>query len=155
MYTDLVEKCVHATLLQSRPTFWDPVDYSLPGASVHGILQAWILEWVAMPSSSFSRPGIGPVLPAFAVGFFTQWTTREAFGVLCCCWSVAQSCPTLYNFMDLAHQTPLSMEFSRQESWSGLPFPSPRDLPDPGIKPRSPALLADYLALSHQGSYWN
>ena len=39
----------------------------------------------------------------------------------------------------------LSMEFSRQEEWSGLPFPSPGDLPDPGIKPRSPALQADSL----------
>ena len=37
-----------------------------------------------------------------------------------------------------AHQTPLSMEFSRQEYWSGLPFPTPGDLPDPGIKLRSP-----------------
>ena len=35
---------------------------------------------------------------------------------------------------------PLSMEFSRQEYWSGLPFPSPEDLPDPGIKPASPTL---------------
>ena len=41
-----------------------------------------------------------------------------------------------------AHQAPLSTEFFRQESWSGLPFPSPGDLPDPGIKPRSPALQA-------------
>ena len=39
----------------------------------------------------------------------------------------------------------LSMEFSRQEYWSGLPFPSPGDLPDPGIKPRSPALQTDSL----------
>ena len=38
-----------------------------------------------------------------------------------------------------------SMEFSRQEYWSGLPFPSPGDLPDPGIEPRSPALQADML----------
>ena len=45
----------------------------------------------------------------------------------------------------LAHQAPLSMEFSRQEYWNGLPFPSPRDLLDPGIKPRSPALQADSL----------
>ena len=37
------------------------------------------------------------------------------------------------------------MEFSRQEYWSGLPFPSPRDLTDPGIEPRSPALQADAL----------
>ena len=40
---------------------------------------------------------------------------------------------------------PLSMEFSRQEYWSGLPLPSPGDFPDPGIEPRSPALQADAL----------
>ena len=40
----------------------------------------------------------------------------------------------------VAHHAPLSMGFSRQEYWSGLPFPSPEDLPYPGIKPRSPAL---------------
>ena len=45
------------------------------------------------------------------------------------------------------------MGFSRQEYWSGLPFPSPGDLPDPGIKPESPALEADALTLSHQGRY--
>ena len=45
----------------------------------------------------------------------------------------------------VAHQAPLSMEFSRQEYWSGLPFPPPGDLPNPGIKPRSPALQADSL----------
>ena len=45
----------------------------------------------------------------------------------------------------VAHQAPLSMGFSRQEYWSGLPFPSPGDLPDPGIEPRSPALQADAL----------
>ena len=52
----------------------------------------------------------------------------------------------------IAHQAPQSMGFSRQEYWSGLPFPSPGDLPDPGIKPRSPALQADALTSSHQGS---
>ena len=44
-----------------------------------------------------------------------------------------------------ACQAPLSMEFSRQEYWSGLLFPSPRDLPNPGIKPRSPTLQVDSL----------
>ena len=43
----------------------------------------------------------------------------------------------------VAHQAPLSMESSRQKYWSGLPFPSPGDLSDPGIKPRSPALPAE------------
>ena len=45
----------------------------------------------------------------------------------------------------VAYEVPPSMEFSRQEYWSGLPYPPPRDLPDPGIKPRSPALQADAL----------
>ena len=45
----------------------------------------------------------------------------------------------------VAYQAPQSMEFSRQEYWSGLPFPSPGDLPDPGIEPGSPALQADSL----------
>ena len=45
----------------------------------------------------------------------------------------------------VAYQAPLSMEFSRQEYWSGLPFPSPGDLPDPAIKPGFPALQADAL----------
>ena len=44
-----------------------------------------------------------------------------------------------------AGQIPLSMEFSRQECWSGWPFPSPEDSPNPGIEPRSPALWADSL----------
>ena len=45
----------------------------------------------------------------------------------------------------VAYQAPLSMGFSRQEYWSGLPFPSPRDLPNPGIEPGSPALQTDFL----------
>ena len=52
----------------------------------------------------------------------------------------------------IAHQAPVSMEFSRQEYWSGLPFPSPGDLPDPGIEPGSPALEADALPSEPQGS---
>ena len=53
---------------------------------------------------------------------------------------VAQSCLTLCDPMDsILHQAPPSMGFSRQEYWSWLPFPSPGNLPDPGIKHRSPA----------------
>ena len=60
--------------------------------------------------------------------------------------SVTQSCLTLCDRMDhKAHQAPLPMEFSRQEYWSGYPFPSPGDLPHPGIEPRSPALQVDSL----------
>ena len=52
----------------------------------------------------------------------------------------------------IAHQVPLSMEFSKQEYWSGLPCSPPGDLSSPGIKPWSSALQATYLPLSHQGS---
>jgi len=45
----------------------------------------------------------------------------------------------------IAHQAPLSMEFSRQEYWSGLPFPSPGDLPDPGVEYSSPPLQAYFI----------
>ena len=58
---------------------------------------------------------------------------------------VAQSCPTLCDPWTVACQAPQSMEFSRQEYWSELPFPSPEDLPNPGIKPGSPALQVDSL----------
>ena len=53
----------------------------------------------------------------------------------------------------VAHQAPPSMGFSRQEYWSGLPFPSPGDLPDPGIEPRSPALQADDLTSEPPGKH--
>ena len=59
---------------------------------------------------------------------------------------VAQLCPTLYDPMDhIAYQDPLSMEFSKQEYWSGLPFPPPGELPNPGTEPTPPALQADSL----------
>ena len=65
--------------------------------------------------------------------------------------SVAQSYLTLCSLMDYSHQTHLSMEISRQDYWSGLPFPTPRGLPDPGIKPvslKSPALAVRFFTTS-------
>ena len=64
---------------------------------------------------------------------------------MCVCVCVAQSCPTLKLNGLVAYQTPLSMEFSRQEYWSGLPFPSPGDLPGPLFKPAFPAMQTNYL----------
>ena len=58
------------------------------------------------------------------------------------CFSCVQLCATLWT---VGHEAPLPMGFSRQEYWSGFPFPPPGDLPDPGIELRSPALQADYL----------
>ena len=58
---------------------------------------------------------------------------------------IAKSCLTLATPWTVAHQASLSMEFSRQVYWSGLPFPPLGDLPDPGIEPGSPALQEDSL----------
>ena len=74
-----------------------------------------------MPLSE--RKGPKDILAFFVFNSF--FTTSNLF----------QSCPTLWDPMDyIAHQAPLSMGFSRQEYWSGLPFPSPGYLPDPGIE---------------------
>ena len=76
----LSEAC--AQLLWACPTLWDPIDYSPPGSSVHGILQASILEWVAMPSSRVSswprdRTCVSCV-SCIAGRFLTHWATWEA-----------------------------------------------------------------------------
>ena len=66
----------------------------------------------------------------------------------------AQSCASLATPWTAARQAPLSMGFSRQDYWSGLPFPPPGGLPNPGIEPESPAIQVDALPLSHQGSLY-
>ena len=72
------------------------------------------------------------------------------------CYLVAKSCLTLFatpwTLETVACHSCLSMGFSRQEHWSGLPFPPPGKLPNQGIEPRSPALQADSVPLCHQGS---
>ena len=65
---------------------------------------------------------------------------------------IAKSCSTLCDPGDCSRQAPLSMEFSKQEYWSGLPFPSPGDLPDPGTGLGLPQCRWILYHLSHQGS---
>ena len=99
------------------------------------------------PSGNLPDPGIEPVSPALAGGFLSTeppgrclWLPSRQDGG-----SVSKSCPTLATPWTIAYQAPLSLGFSRQEYWSRLPFPSPGDLPNPGIEPGSPALKADSL----------
>ena len=74
--------------------------------------------------------------------------------MMCADGLVSKSCPTLVTPWTVCSLPGSSvMGFSRQEYWSGLPFPSPGDLPDPGIEPRSPVLEADSLPLSYKGSH--
>ena len=89
-----------ATLLQSCSTLCDPIDGSPPGSSAPGILQARILDWVAI---SFSNACMHACMLSLS--------------------SHVQLCATLWTE---AHQAPLSTGFSRREYWSGLPFPSPK-----------------------------
>ena len=98
-----------------------------------------------------------------------EWKESEEESCTCCtceiqyCKSAMHVCvlsrfsrvQLLGTLWTVACQAPLSMGFPRQEYWNGLPCPPPRDLPDPGIKyksPEAPALQADSLPLSHQGS---
>ena len=69
-------QCVCAKSLQTRLTVWDPMICSPPGSSIHGILQARIQEWVAMPSSrGSSPPDVSLVSPVLAGRFFTTSAT--------------------------------------------------------------------------------
>ena len=98
----------------------------LQGSSIHGILLARILEWVAMSSSrESSQPRDQTHVSRIVGGFFTPWATILL--LLLCCFSCVWLCATPYM---AAHQAPPSLGFSRPEHWSGLPFPSP--MPESG-----------------------
>ena len=142
---------------QSCPTLCDPVDCSPPGSSVHVILQARILEWVAISiSKESSQPRdqthiscisciLKRVLYQLSHLLLERLSTSES---VCISHSCVQFFVTPWT---VAGQAPLSLEFSRQEYWSGLQFLPPGDLPRPEIKPRSPALLVDFLQSEPQG----
>ena len=82
-------------------------------------------------------------------------TTPVRIAIMCMCVCVCEVASVVSDsatIWTVAHQAPLSVGFSGQEYWSGLPFPPSGDLSDPGIKPSLPALQADSLPLSHQES---
>ena len=71
---------VKMLVAQPCPTLWDPMDCSLPGSSVHGILQARILKWVALPFfRGSSQPRDRTQVSHIASGFFTVWATKDKF----------------------------------------------------------------------------
>ena len=133
------------------------MDCSLPGSSVHGILQARILEWDAMLFSRASSWPRGQThVSCISGGSFTLSHLGNPNIYHACyvhTW-LLQSCLILCDPMDCSHQAPLSMGFSRQEYWSGLLCHPPKDLPDPGIKPGSPQCRQILYHLSHQGSFY-
>ena len=140
-----------------------------PGSSVHGILQARILEWVAIPSSrGSSQPRDWTCIFCIAdISFIAEspekplrawylnvikwkWWPHMRSQVRLFPWSrlilcyIGEVVESLNRVRvsatpsTVAHQAPPSMWFSRKEHWSGLPFPSLWDLPNPGIEPGSP-----------------
>ena len=186
---------VHAKSLQSCLTLCNPMDYNLPGSSVHGILQARILEWVASPfyrGSSQHRkifeprsptlqadslpcaspaaklscfkscltlcnpidgslpgspvPGIlqARTLEWVAISFSNAWKWKVKVKSL-------QSCLTLRHPMDCSLPGSSVHGILQARIRSGLSVPSTGDLPNPGIKPRSPTLQADSLPSASPG----
>ena len=121
------------------------MDDALLSLPPHWGRESWHLQWGSengpTPERQF-EPFLGICI------FSSGWTKKQKVKML-----FAQSCPTACDSMD--HSLPgSSIRFSRQEYWSGLPFPSPGDLPDPGIKPGSPALQADSVPSEQPGKLW-
>ena len=112
-----------------------------------------ILEWVAYPfSSRSSQPRNQTRVSCITGGFFTNYSTNSSKCMHVCPLSRVWLVATLRT---VAHQASLSMEFPRQEFWSGLPFPLPGNLPHPGIEPTSPvsATLAGRETLYHRTTW--
>ena len=117
----------------------DVVDDELSGVTLFSQLSVWIMQKAFTSMSLYTSVKIPP--------FFCIHTQTLSYVQLF-------ATPWI-----IACQAPLPMGFSRQKYWSGLPFPSPGDLSDPGIEPDSPPLQVDSFSLSHQGSpptlFWN
>ena len=125
----------------------------------------WQRKWqptpVILPGKSHGQSSQAGYSPQGSKRVRRNWATKQQQKSIhrhtaCCAalshFSLTQLCAALWT---VAHQAPLSMEFSRQEYWSGLPCSPPGGLPNPGIGSKSPvypALQADSLPLSHQDS---
>ena len=101
---------------QLCPTLSDPMDCSLPGSSIHGIFQARVLEWGAIAFSVVTAKDKERILKGRKIK-----TKSNIYKII----RSLQSSPTLCDPIDGSPQAPPSLGFSRQEHWSGLPFPSP------------------------------
>ena len=138
------------------------------GSTVHGISQGRILEWVAISfSTGSSQPRNRTHVPCIGRWILYHWATgkpilyrrfsldiyfKHSSGWVCT--KLFQPCPALCSRWTVAHQAPLSMGFSTQEYWSGLPCPPPGDLANPEPEPASllsPALQASSSPLVPPG----
>ena len=120
-----------SSVTQSCPSLCDPVDCSTPVFPVHHQLPELTQTHVHLVSDA--------IQPSHPLSSSSPPACTGCGGL------VNKSCLTLVTPWTIACQAPLSMGLSRPEYWNGLPFPSRVDLPDPGIKTRSPALQAESL----------
>ena len=126
-------------LAQLSRCFWSPWEY-IPPRNCQTFLGYIIL--ICIPEQFWMRC----VSNTLTGGCLVSLEHKESLCILSDPVLVAQSCPTLRP-NGLAHQSFLSVGFSRQEYWSGLPFPSPGDLPDPGIKLRISCIAGRFLTV--------
>ena len=118
------------------------------------------MQWAAMLATSMAKWGDTPAYPSAqgtSLKRYEEELDRSKFHLLncyCCCSLITKSCLILCNPTD--GNPPLSMGFSRREYWSGLPFPSPGDLSDPGTEPTSPELAGRFFTTEPPGKpiYW-
>ena len=137
-------KALAKSIKQKYMFFWNSLAFS--------IIQQMLVIWSLVPLP-FLNPAWTSGSSRFTYCGSLAWRILSITLLECEVkkWTeVVQSFPILYDPMDCSYQAPSSMEFSRQENWSGLPFPSPGDLPDAGIEPGCPTLQAETYHLCHQ-----
>ena len=139
--------------------------------ATHSSIFAWEIPWIEIPGGLQSMESVITQRPnnklwdakiwlicprshswtVIKLGLDCNWSSPHLTAAAAAAKSL-QSCPTLCDPMDCSCQAPLSMGFPRQGYWSGLPFPSPGDLPDPGIDPGLLHCRQILYHSSHQGS---
>ena len=105
-----------------------------------------------MPSAAIRSPGLRILRggqPSHSRPSWSCWQQSIAYSPLCAC--ELSRTPLFAAPRTVARQAPLSMGFSRQEYWGGLPFPPPGDLPEPGIQPASPAMAGEFFTAEPPG----
>ena len=134
--------------------FCDAMDRSPPGSSVHGVSQARILEWIVISflQRILLTQGLNRHLLHWQADSLPL-SHKEIPSVYLLCYVQLLSYVQLFTTpWTVAHQAPLSMGILQARILEWVASPSPRDLPDPGIEPRSPALQGIRYQLSYQGS---
>ena len=143
---------MHFLSIYLKALFMGTVTNGFP--SVTSELQHLVFK-MSFHDGPFTAPSPSPGGNEKVILIFQRGSINYSTGLCIAKWSEVKSLSRVWLFATawtVAYKAPLSMEFSRQEYWSGLPFPSPGDLPSPVIKLGSPVCRQTLYCLSHQGS---